>query len=89
MYGTGQDNLGFQTLLMYLNDDFDGGETSFRSQIWRRRSDYTEHCAKDRVCALFDHAQEHQGNIVRNGRKMVLGIMFTKILLEEAKIRFV
>jgi hypothetical protein len=70
MYGTGQDNLGFQTLLMYLNDDFDGGETSFRSYKSGEEDPIVQSIVpKTGSVLLFDHAQEHQGNIVRNGRK--------------------
>jgi hypothetical protein len=69
MYGTGQDNLGFQTLLMYLNDDFDGGETSFRSYKSGEEDPIVQSIVpKTGSVLLFDHAQEHR-NIVRNGRK--------------------
>lgn len=81
MYGTGQDNLGFQTLLMYLNDNFDGGETSFRSYKSGEEDPIIQSVVpKTGSVLLFDHAQEHQGNIVRNGRKIVLRteVMFKK-----------
>jgi hypothetical protein len=39
VYGTSDDNLGFQTLLLYLNDDFRGGETCFR--VWEDVEDAT------------------------------------------------
>jgi hypothetical protein len=91
MYGTGQDNLGFQTLLMYLNDDFDGGETSFRSYKSGEEDPIIQSIVpKTGSVLLFDHTQEHQGNIVRNGRKMVLRteVVHKKILLEESQDPF-
>ena len=82
MYGTGQDNIGFQTLLLYLNDDFDGGETSFRTYISGEEDPIIQRVTpKTGSVLLFDHAQEHQGNIIRNGRKIVLRteVMFAKM----------
>jgi hypothetical protein len=81
VYGTSDDNLGFQTLLLYLNDDFRGGETSFR--VWEDVEDATIVTVVPVTgsALIFDHAQEHQGNLIHEGRKIVLRteVMFTLV----------
>lgn len=53
----------YYTLMIYLNDDFVGGETSF--------SDATIH-PKIGSCLLFFHDLEHEGTILTEGTKYVL-----------------
>lgn len=59
------------TLLLYLSDDFEGGETAFRH--------YTFLPKAGSVC-LFQHKLEHKGNPVTSGTKYVLrsDVMYTK-----------
>lgn len=55
----------FLTLLLYLNDDFDGGETVFREpeEIFRPR------CGS---ILIFPHERWHEGRPVERGTKYVL-----------------
>ncbi|MDJ0910975.1 MAG: 2OG-Fe(II) oxygenase [Woeseiaceae bacterium] len=52
-----------QTFMVYLNDDFEGGATSFR--------DFRVYPARG-MALCFDHALSHEGSVVTNGRKYVL-----------------
>jgi prolyl 4-hydroxylase len=72
VFGTSNTNLGFQTLLLYLNDDFNGGGTSFR--VWGTDEDATVITIVPTTGSvlLFDHAQEHQGDMIHRGCKLVL-----------------
>jgi len=62
----------FLTLLVYLNDDFTGGETAFRGGL--RIEPVTG------MALLFCHWLKHMGAEVRQGRKYVLrsDVMFAK-----------
>ena len=57
----------FITVMLYLNEDFTGGETAFDLRGGHR-------CARPRQGAalLFPHALRHTGSIVETGRKYVL-----------------
>ena len=57
----------YLTVLVYLNDDFDGGSTDFDV------GDEELHIAPERgLVLLFTHRLRHQGAPVRRGRKYVL-----------------
>ena len=58
------------TLMVYLNDDFEGGETTFRELVVR---------PKTGSALLFRHEIFHEGTVVRRGRKYVLrsDVMFS------------
>jgi len=65
--------ISFVTVLLYLNDDFNGGETQF----------FHPHdviIPEQGTLFLFRHRQLHQGNQVTTGRKYVLrtDIMYKK-----------
>ena len=51
------------TFMVYLNDDFEGGETCFES---------TDVCPKRGMALVFTHQIIHRGAPVVNGRKYVL-----------------
>lgn len=57
------------TLLIYLNDDFEGGATRFDI-----REPYGEFAVEPRagMALLFLHSFRHEGVVVRSGRKYVL-----------------
>ena len=70
--GFNQDSKGNRsamTLNIFLNDDFEGGETDFfddnKSFIFSAKP-------KPGRGALFDSQHYHQGNVVRNGNKYLL-----------------
>jgi hypothetical protein len=73
------ERVGFQTLLLYLNDDVSGGETELLSP------DDGNHSVTPRTgrVLVFDHAHVHQGCRVAAGVKYVLRteIMFRKVSL--------
>ena len=52
-----------QTFMIYLNDDFEGGATSFQ--------DFRVYPARG-MALCFDHALSHEGSVVTTGRKYVL-----------------
>lgn len=59
------DEISFVTVLLYLNGDFNGGETQF----------FYPHdvvIPEEGMLYLFKHRQLHQGNPVTTGRKYVL-----------------
>lgn len=52
-----------RTFMVYLNDDFEGGATSFREfRVYPARG----------MALCFDHALSHEGSMVSEGRKYVL-----------------
>lgn len=58
------------TLLIYLNDNFQGGETTFFT------NDFQEECTiipKKGSCLIFDMIKWHKGNEVLNGVKYWIG----------------
>ena len=54
-----------RTLVVYLNDDFDGGETGFDQAGLRVRAATGEG-------VLFDHSLSHAGVIVRRSTEYIL-----------------
>jgi predicted 2-oxoglutarate/Fe(II)-dependent dioxygenase YbiX len=63
----------FFTFMIYLNDDFDGGATSFRDDYGGTSIDGALHVTPRRGMALlFHHPILHRGDPVAVGRKYVL-----------------
>ena len=63
----------FFTFMVYLNDDFDGGATSFRGLgHGATPSDHLEVTPQKGMALLFHHPIEHRGDPVLAGRKYVL-----------------
>lgn len=60
----GKDDQSMLTFMIYLNDDFVGGETLFRQGVRVE--------PQKGMVLLFTHWQKHMGNEVREGRKYVL-----------------
>jgi len=60
------------TLLIYLNDDFDGGETVFYNDNWRR-DEVTIVRPKKGNAILFDIDLWHKGTPVTRGVKYWIG----------------
>jgi prolyl 4-hydroxylase len=58
------------TLLIYLNDEFEGGQTSFYTPEFKHYLDITP---KRGSCAVFDINWWHKGNPVSNGKKYWIG----------------
>jgi prolyl 4-hydroxylase len=60
------------TLMIYLNADFDGGETTFRDLVVRPQTG---------TALVFRHDIFHEGTAVRRGRKYVLrtDVMFNPV----------
>jgi hypothetical protein len=65
----------FLTFMVYLNDDFAGGETLFRDGV--------RIAPQQGMALLFCHWQKHMGDEVRDGRKYVLrsDVMYAKTQL--------
>jgi hypothetical protein len=68
VHSDGPERVGFQTLLLYLNDDVSGGETELLSP------DDGSHSVTPLTgrVLVFDHAHVHQGCQVTEGVKFVL-----------------
>jgi hypothetical protein len=64
------DELSFLTLLVYLNDDFEGGSTFVMSQAGNSRP--CDVVPRTGLALLFLHDLAHEGQAVRSGRKYVL-----------------
>lgn len=70
----------FKTFMVYLNDEYDGGETNFGE--YEDATDTKPHISKDLVhtsfkarrgdCIIFDHKLWHEGQSVREGRKYLI-----------------
>ena len=60
----GADEQSMLTFMVYLNDDFTGGETRFQEGVRVE--------PKKGMALLFCHWQKHMGDEVRSGRKYVL-----------------
>lgn len=65
-YRPGEQQVTLHTVLVYFNDDFEGGETSFQEQLERtivpRRG----------MAAIFQHKIRHEGRPVRRGIKYAM-----------------
>lgn len=72
----------FFTFIIYLNDDFEGGGTSFREEGFRRSEcgQFTVKAKKGNAL-LFHHPIGHRGDAVTSGRKYVLrtDVMYGRI----------
>jgi hypothetical protein len=73
----------FFTFMIYLNDDFEGGGTSFRESGFRR-SEFGQFTVRPKkgMGLLFHHPILHRGDAVAAGRKYVLrsDVMFEPAL---------
>ena len=73
----------FFTLLIYFNDDFDGGGTSFRDDGFRR-ADFDPFTVKPKrgMGLVFHHPIAHRGDAIVAGRKYVLrsDVMYERVL---------
>ena len=65
-YRPNDNQITLHSVLVYLNDDFEGGETRFQEQI-----EQTVIPKPGRV-AIFQHKIRHEGCIVRNGTKCAM-----------------
>jgi predicted 2-oxoglutarate/Fe(II)-dependent dioxygenase YbiX len=63
------DEMSLFTFMVYLNDEFEGGETKFYVENGRLRVSVTPETGK---ALVFWHPQLHEGAPVRKGRKYVL-----------------
>lgn len=75
----------FFTFIIYLNDNFEGGGTSFHDEGFRR-SEYGPFTVKPKKGAglLFHHPIRHRGDAVTSGRKYVLR---TDVMYERMRSR--
>ncbi|MCA9175789.1 MAG: 2OG-Fe(II) oxygenase [Planctomycetales bacterium] len=62
----------YLTLLVYLNDDFDGGETSFDDSYSEEAFDEFRVTPVRGMALFFEHATHHKGEPVTKGRKYVM-----------------
>ena len=70
-----EDEQSWVTMIIYLNDDFEGGATQFIDPFEMVNP-------KEGSMLMFKHRQLHQGDPVTKGRKYVLrtDVMYKKIL---------
>lgn len=79
----------FFTFLIYLNDDFEGGGTSFRDDGWRQRLVGRLSVRPETGMALmFHHPILHRGDAVISGRKYVMrtDVMFARRHKQQALV---
>lgn len=62
----------FWTLMIYLNEGFQGGATSFEDSYSLESFDPLEITPKRGMALFFDHSVHHKGEPVQQGRKYVL-----------------
>ena len=62
----------FLTFMIYLNDDFEGGETSFDDSCSDESFDSFSVVPKKGTALFFEHSTYHIGELVTQGRKYVL-----------------
>jgi predicted 2-oxoglutarate/Fe(II)-dependent dioxygenase YbiX len=62
----------YLTLMIYLNDDFAGGETSFEDSYSDISFDEFQVVPQQGMALFFEHATHHKGEPVTRGRKYVL-----------------
>jgi hypothetical protein len=73
----------FFTFMIYLNDDFEGGATSFRNKGFGPKAfEMMQIKPRKGMALLFHHPLEHRGDPVRAGRKYVLrtDVMYSSFL---------
>jgi predicted 2-oxoglutarate/Fe(II)-dependent dioxygenase YbiX len=71
----------FFTFMIYLNDDFDGGGTSFVDDDYATTARF-QVIPKKGMALLFHHPISHKGEPVQRGRKYVLrtDVMYARLL---------
>ena len=62
----------FLTFMIYLNDDFEGGETSFEDSWSDEAFDPFSGIPQQGTALFFEHSTYHIGDLVTRGRKYVL-----------------
>ena len=62
----------YLTFMIYLNDDLEGGETSFEDSYSDESFDEFKILPKQGMALFFEHAIHHKGEPVSRGRKYVL-----------------
>ncbi|MCR9199316.1 MAG: 2OG-Fe(II) oxygenase [Planctomycetaceae bacterium] len=62
----------FLTFMIYLNDDFEGGETSFEDSYSDEPFDPFSVVPQTGMALFFEHGTYHIGELVSHGRKYVL-----------------
>ncbi|WP_425396720.1 prolyl hydroxylase family protein [Aeoliella sp.] len=62
----------YLTCLVYLNDDFEGGDTSFEDSYSDDSFDEFSVVPREGMALFFEHAVHHKGEPVTKGRKYVL-----------------
>lgn len=74
VYASGEDYVGFQTLLLYLNDGFEGGETVVDTSWFDHEAeeDIVSVTPRTGTVFAFDHSEVHQGSAVMTGCKYVV-----------------
>jgi prolyl 4-hydroxylase len=65
-YRPSENRITLHTVLVYFNDDFEGGETRFQEQIEQTI------IPKRGMVAIFQHKIRHEGCLVRRGIKYVM-----------------
>lgn len=64
--------ISYLTFLIYLNEEFDGGETSFEDSYSEESFDEFMIIPKRGLALFFEHPIHHKGEPVTGGRKYVL-----------------
>ena len=62
----------YLTFMIYLNDNFEGGETSFEDSYSEESFDEFQVTPRQGMALFFEHAIHHKGESVTKGRKYVL-----------------
>lgn len=62
----------YLTFMIYLNHDFEGGETSFEDSYSDESFDEFKVTPEQGMALFFEHAVHHKGEPVTSGRKYVL-----------------
>lgn len=77
----------YLTFLIYLNDDFEGGETSFEDSYSEESFDEFSVVPKQGMALFFEHATHHKGEPVTTGRKYVLrsDVMYASDDIDDAE----
>jgi len=65
-YRPDEHRISLHSVLMYFNDDFEGGETRFQEQVEALVT------PKPGLAAIFQHKVRHEGCLVRSGAKYAL-----------------
>lgn len=74
----------FLTLLIYLNDGFEGGETLFDDSCSEEPFDDVTIVPKKGMALFFEHSTHHKGEVVASGIKYVMRTDVMYSALEEA-----